>query len=134
MEPSDLAFLQFTSGYSSEPKGVMLSHQITISLKADDDTIVVSWLPQYHDMGLIGSYLGISYCGGSYYYLSLLIFLQCPVMWIEASSKFRGTHMQALNFTSKLTVRKFDASRYTKETLDLSALKHTINAAETLTE
>jgi acyl-CoA synthetase (AMP-forming)/AMP-acid ligase II len=141
-EPSDLAFLQFTSGSTSEPKGVMISHhnladnltKITTSLKADDDTIVVSWLPQYHDMGLIGSYLGILYCGGSGYYLSPLTFLQRPVMWIEAISKFRGTHIQAPNFAFKLTARKFDASRYTKDTLDLSTLKHIINAAEPVTE
>lgn len=60
---SDLAFLQYTSGSTSEPKGVMITHGnlahnlsiITKDLKATDDTVVVSWLPQYHDMGLIGT-------------------------------------------------------------------------------
>ena len=80
---SDLAFLQYTSGSTSEPKGVMITHGnlahnltiITNELKAKDDTVVVSWLPQYHDMGLIGSYLGILYCAGSGCYLSPLTFL-----------------------------------------------------------
>ena len=123
---TDLAFLQYTSGSTSEPKGVMISHlnladnltKITNELKAGEDTVVVSWLPQYHDMGLIGSYLGILYCGGSGFYMSPLTFLQRPVMWIEAISRFNGTHLQAPNFAFKLTARKFDASKYTKDSLN----------------
>ena len=111
IKPSDLAFLQFTSGSTSAPKGVMISHhnladnltKITTELEAVDDTIVVSWLPQYHDMGLIGSYLGVLYSGGSGYYLSPLTFLQRPAIWIEAVSRFGGTHLQAPNFAFKLT-------------------------------
>jgi acyl-CoA synthetase (AMP-forming)/AMP-acid ligase II len=64
---------QYTSGSTSEPKGVMITHAnlaanltaIVTALEAGRDTVVVSWLPQYHDMGLIGSYLGALYCGGS---------------------------------------------------------------------
>ncbi len=108
--------------------------KITNELKANEETIVVSWLPQYHDMGLIGSYLGILYCGGSGFYMSPLSFLQRPVMWIEAISRFHGTHIQAPNFAFKLTSRKFNASKYTKASLDLSSLKHIINAAEPVTE
>ncbi len=143
INPSDLAFLQFTSGSTSAPKGVMISHhnladnltKITTDLEAVDDTIVVSWLPQYHDMGLIGSYLGVLYCGGSGYFLSPLTFLQRPAMWIEAISRFRGTHLQAPNFAFKLTARKFDSSNYLDSTkLDLSSVRHIINAAEPVTE
>eukprot|EP00551_Chaetoceros_affinis_P009322 CAMPEP_0203663112 /NCGR_PEP_ID=MMETSP0090-20130426/827_1 /ASSEMBLY_ACC=CAM_ASM_001088 /TAXON_ID=426623 /ORGANISM="Chaetoceros affinis, Strain CCMP159" /LENGTH=772 /DNA_ID=CAMNT_0050525981 /DNA_START=142 /DNA_END=2460 /DNA_ORIENTATION=- len=141
-QPTDLAFLQYTSGSTSEPKGVMISHnnladnltKITNELKANDQTIVASWLPQYHDMGLIGSYLGILYCGGSGFYMSPLTFLQRPVMWIEAISRFHATHIQAPNFAFKLTSRKFNASKYSKASLDLSSLKHIINAAEPVTE
>lgn len=140
--PSDLAFLQFTSGSTSEPKGVMITHgnlgdnldKITNELKAKDDTVVVSWLPQYHDMGLIGSYLGCLYCGGSGYYLSPLTFLQRPMVWIEAVSKHRATHLQAPNFAFKLVARKFDASQYTKDSLELSSVRHVINAAEPVDE
>ena len=71
---SDIAFLQYTSGSTSEPKGVMISHEnlahnltsIIDELKANPSTVCVSWLPQYHDMGLIGSYLGTLYCGGTH--------------------------------------------------------------------
>lgn len=141
---SDLAFLQFTSGSTSLPKGVMITHgnlgdnlfKITSELEADQKTIVVSWLPQYHDMGLIGSLLGILYCGGRGYYMSPLTYLQRPSMWIEAISKYRGTHIQAPNFAFKLTARKFNATNYanSETTLDLSCVKHMINAAEPVTE
>jgi acyl-CoA synthetase (AMP-forming)/AMP-acid ligase II len=139
-KPTDLAFLQFTSGSTSEPKGVMITHSnlahnltiITSELQAVDDTVVVSWLPQYHDMGLIGSYLGVLYCGGCGYYMSPLSFLQRPVMWMEAVSKYKATHLQAPNFAFKLVARKFDATVSTN--LDLSSVRHVINAAEPVTE
>lgn len=64
--------MQYTSGSTSEPKGVMVTHgnlsanlqAIVTALRAGSDTVVASWLPQYHDMGLIGAYLGALYCGG----------------------------------------------------------------------
>lgn len=136
----DLSFLQFTSGSTSEPKGVMITHGnlahnltiITNELNATDDTVVVSWLPQYHDMGLIGSYLGVLYCGGSGYYLSPLSFLQRPGMWVEAISKYKATHLQAPNFAFSLTARKFNGSK--QSDIDLSSVRHVINAAEPVTE
>ena len=139
---SDVAFLQYTSGSTSEPKGVMITHGnlahnltiITNELKAKDDTVVVSWLPQYHDMGLIGSYLGLLYCGGTGYYLSPLTFLQRPMIWIEAISNHKATHLQAPNFAFKLVARKFDKSQYTKDSLVLSSVRHVINAAEPVDE
>ena len=90
-DKSTLAFLQYTSGSTSDPKGVMVSHEnlahniktIIKSLKAGTDTVVVSWLPQYHDMGLIGSYLSCFYCGGSGVYMSPLSFIKNPIVWIE---------------------------------------------------
>lgn len=137
-----LAFLQYTSGSTSAPKGVMITHGnlahnltiITNELKAGDDTVVVSWLPQYHDMGLIGSFLGVLYCGGCGYYMSPLSFLQRPMLWIEAASKYKATHLQAPNFAFKLTARKFDVTIYKKDQLDLSSIRHVINAAEPVTE
>lgn len=140
--PTDMAFLQYTSGSTSEPKGVMITHGnlahnltiITSELKAKKDTIVVSWLPQYHDMGLIGSYLGTIYCGGSGYYISPLSFLQRPMLWMEAVSKYQATHLQAPNFAFKLTARKFQASNYVNKPLKLSSVRHIINAAEPVDE
>ena len=134
----DIAFLQYTSGSTSDPKGVKISHSnlahnlsiIVKELQASDETIVVSWLPQYHDMGLIGSYLGILYCGGCGYYMSPLSFLQRPIMWLECVSKYRATHVQAPNFAYTLTARKFNGGQQ----LDLSSLKHMINGAEPISE
>eukprot|EP00980_Cylindrotheca_fusiformis_P003161 scaffold721_cov131-Cylindrotheca_fusiformis.AAC.51 len=142
IEPQDIAFLQYTSGSTSEPKGVMITHGnlahnltiITNELAADTSTIVASWLPQYHDMGLIGSYLGIAYCGGSGYYMSPLSFLQRPMLWIEVASKYQATHCQAPNFAFKLTSRKFQASNYVNKPLNLKSMKHIINAAEPVDE
>ena len=107
--------------------------KITTELEAGLNTVVVSWLPQYHDMGLIGSQLGILFCGGTGYYMSPLTFLQRPSMWIEAISKYRGTHLQAPNFAFKLTARKWQSAG-SKWRIDLSSVKHIINAAEPVTE
>jgi len=148
IEPTDLAFLQYTSGSTSEPKGVMITHNnlahnltmITTALKAGMDTVVCAWLPQYHDMGLIGSYLGALYCGGSGAYMSPLTFIKNPSLWMEMASKYKATHTQAPNFAYKLTARKFkakylDASSKNKKAidLDLSSMRHMFNAAEPIT-
>jgi len=114
-----------------------LGHNLTIitnELQAKDDTIVCSWLPLYHDMGLIGSFMGCLYCGGSGYYLSPLTFLQRPMIWLESVSKYQATHLQAPNFAFKLVARKFDESQYTKDSLRLSSVRHVINAAEPVDE
>ena len=150
---NDLAFLQYTSGSTSEPKGVMISHgnlahnlyTIVQSLKASTSTIVVSWLPQYHDMGLIGSYLGVLACGGSGYYISPLSFIKRPIVWLQLISKYKGTHIQAPNFAYILVARKFKEYIHTLEqspgqsrpkwleTFSLQSLQHCFNAAEPIT-
>jgi acyl-CoA synthetase (AMP-forming)/AMP-acid ligase II len=147
---TDIAFLQYTSGSTSEPKGVMISHAnlahneglIVTELKANEDTVNVSWLPQYHDMGLIGSYLGLLYCGGVGVYLSPISFLKDPTIWLRTISEHKGTHTQAPNFAYALSVRKFkDSLRRNGSVnnntasggaaaMDLSSLQHMINAAE----
>ena len=142
-EGGDIAFLQYTSGSTSEPKGVMISHDnlahnlclIVTELKADESTVNVSWLPQYHDMGLIGSYLGLLYCGGRGVYLSPISFLKDPTCWLRTLSTYKGTHTQAPNFAYALSVRKFKESAKRSpadslEGLDLSSVRHMINAAE----
>lgn len=141
-QDSDLAFLQYTSGSTSEPKGVMITHgnlahnltMIIAELKATRDTVVVSWLPQYHDMGLIGSYLGIIYCGGTGFYLSPISFLQRPMLWMESVSKYQATHLQAPNFAFKLTSRKFRPVDYVNKPLNFERVRHIINAAEPVDE
>ena len=140
----DIAFLQYTSGSTSEPKGVIITQNnlsdnlslIIAGLNATDDTVVVSWLPQYHDMGLIGSYLGALYCGGSGYYLSPFSFIRNPSIWICAISKYKATHIQAPNFAYALTARKYLArsksllTGKSVEVPDLSCVRHMINAGQ----
>jgi acyl-CoA synthetase (AMP-forming)/AMP-acid ligase II/acyl carrier protein len=135
-----MAFLQYTSGSTSEPKGVMISHNnlahnqllIAHELKTSEETVCVSWLPQYHDMGLIGSYLGTIQCGGRGIYMSSISFLKDPLLWLRTLSKYKGTHTQAPSFAFALTVRKLKElqRRGGSVELDLSSTQHMINAAE----
>lgn len=107
---------------------------ITAGIHLTPSTVVVSWLPHYHDMGLIGSYCGAMYCGGTGYYFSPIDYIRDPTLWIRVISEYRGTHMQAPNFSYKLTAKKF-LNMNTKKSdwiqqLDLSCVYHMINAAE----
>ncbi|GMH92707.1 hypothetical protein TrVE_jg10892 [Triparma verrucosa] len=130
-----LAFLQYTSGSTSLPKGVIitsstLTHNlvsITQSLNTNEDTVCVSWLPQYHDMGLVGSYLGLLYCGGSGYYMSPLTFIKDPLSYLRLVQNFRGTHLQMPNFGYKLLLKRALSA---STNFDLSSVVHSINAAE----
>ncbi|CAH0473760.1 unnamed protein product [Peronospora belbahrii] len=135
------AFLQYTSGSTSAPKGVVLSHgnlnhnlrTISSALHAGRDTVVVSWLPQYHDMGLIGAYLGTIFNGGTGVYMSPFSFIRDPCLWLRLVSKHRATHLQAPNFAYSLLARKCDrltAGMDNWERVDLSSVRHMINGAE----
>ena len=139
-----VAFLQYTSGSTSEPKGVMITHNnlahncmlVQREIKSTEDTVNISWLPQYHDMGLIGSYLGLVYCGGTGYYISPVSFLKDPLLWMRMLSLYKGTHTQAPNFAFALVTRKFcelppnSIADVMGAKFDLSSIEHMINAAE----
>ena len=122
-----LAFLQYTSGSTSQPKGVMLSHgNLMHNLKAiqhgfqiDHRNSGVFWLPSYHDMGLIGGILEPMYMGGSSTLMSPVSFLQRPVRWLEAISRYHGTTSGAPNFAYDLCVDKVTPEQM--EALDLSS-------------
>ncbi len=122
-----LAFLQYTSGSTSQPKGVMLSHgNLMHNLKAiqhgfhiDSSVAGTVWLPSYHDMGLIGGILEPLYLGGSATLMSPVSFLQRPVRWLEAISRYRGNSCGGPNFAYDLCVDKVTAEQ--KQTLDLSS-------------
>ena len=131
---SEILFLQYTSGSTMEPKGVVVSHENildTCPLVIENDApIVVSWLPQYHDMGLIGCYLYPALRGGTTYGFSPTDFIQRPVLWFETISKYRATSTAAPNFAYDYCLRTGRLPKETLEACDLSSLLVLMCAAE----
>jgi thioester reductase-like protein len=132
--PSEILFLQYTSGSTMEPKGVIVSHDNILDTCAlvieNDAPIVVSWLPQYHDMGLIGCYLYPALRGGTTYGFSPTDFIQRPVLWFETISKYRATSTAAPNFAYDYCLRTGRLPKETLEACDLSSLLVLMCAAE----
>ncbi len=133
---SDIAFIQYTSGSTAAPKGVIVtqgnllhnSEMIRRSFKQNSDSIVVGWLPLYHDMGLIGTVLQPLYVGGQTILMSPMTFLQRPSLWLEAINRYQGTTSGGPNFAYDLCVSKIE--RVQREALDLSSWKVAFNGAE----
>ncbi len=136
VEPSATAFIQYTSGSTGDPKGVVLSQANVLAnvrgigwaVKFRPDDIVVTWLPLYHDMGLIGSWLFSVYFGAPITVLSPLAFLTRPERWLWALHDSKGTLCPAPNFSYELCARKISDSAITG--LDLSTWRVAINAGE----
>ncbi len=132
----DLAFLQYTSGSTGTPKGVMLTHSDLLAniramgeaLQATPQDRFVSWLPLYHDMGLIGAWLGSLYFATPLVLLSPLTFLARPERWLQAISDHRGTLAGAPNFAYELCTQRIDDA--TLAQLDLSRWRFAFNGAE----
>jgi thioester reductase-like protein len=131
---SNTLFLQYTSGSTMEPKGVIVTHQNildTCSLVIDHPApIVVSWLPQYHDMGLIGCYLYPALRGGTTYGFAPTDFIQRPALWFETMSTYRASATAAPNFAYDYCLRAGRLSRESLEACDLSSLRVLMVAAE----
>ncbi|MGH2758927.1 MAG: AMP-binding protein, partial [Actinomycetota bacterium] len=133
--PDDPALIQFTSGSTALPKGVALSHRTLISngIAARDhvgltpDDICVSWLPLYHDFGLIGLTLWPLILDMSTHLLPPETFIASPKRWVQALSRYRATVTAAPNFAFGLAAR---ALRSLEEPIDLSPLRVAANGAE----
>ena len=136
LDESSTAFLQYTSGSTGSPKGVVLSHgDVLASLKAmaaalgaTPRDVFVSWLPLYHDMGLIGAWMGSLYYGFPLVLMSPLDFLARPARWLEAIHRHRGTLSGGPNFAYELCVRRIGPEE--AEGLDLSSWRIAFNGAE----
>jgi len=132
----DLAFLQYTSGSTSEPKGVMVSHgnlthnqrQIQRSMRTDENLVTVAWLPHYHDMGLVGAILHPLFVGGTTCLMSPHTFLRRPWSWLWAVDRYRATSTVAPNFAYELLLRRSGPDRVSS--FDLSCLEVALNGAE----
>jgi acetylornithine/succinyldiaminopimelate/putrescine aminotransferase/acyl-CoA synthetase (AMP-forming)/AMP-acid ligase II/predicted amino acid dehydrogenase/acyl carrier protein len=133
-----LAFLQYTSASTSRPKGVMVSHgnilhnQVLMkeAVQHNAETVAVSWLPLFHDMGLISVVLASLYNGTPCYLMSPVDFLKRPLLWLEAITRYRATFSGAPDFGYQLCAERI--SRQERESLDLSTWRVAFNGSEPL--
>ncbi len=134
--PGDIAFIQYTSGSTGNPKGVVLTHANLVAniramgeaVQASSSDVFVSWLPLYHDMGLIGAWFAALYHGFPTVLMSPLAFLSHPSRWLWAIHRHRGTLSGGPNFCYELCLKRIEEAEL--EGLDLSCWRYAFNGAE----
>jgi len=133
---ADTALIQYTSGSTGNPKGVVLTHAqllaniraVGVGVNATPADVFVSWLPLYHDMGLIGAWLATLYHAIPLVVMSPITFLLHPAKWLQAIDRYRGTLSASPNFGYELCLRRVTDEEI--EGLDLSSLRAAFNGAE----
>jgi len=139
IHPDSAAYLQYTSGSTSTPKGVMVSHANVLynieyihrGFDHDSESVAVTWLPPFHDMGLIDGLLKPLYLGIPSYFMPPAAFIQDPMCWLEAISRYKATHSGGPNFAYDLCASKISKILGDgKKMLDLSSWRVAYNGAE----
>jgi acyl-CoA synthetase (AMP-forming)/AMP-acid ligase II/acyl carrier protein len=133
---NNISFIQYTSGSTGTPKGVVISSSnllhnqelITKAFHGNSNSVILSWLPFHHDMGLIGNILHTIYLGCTGVLMSPLHFMQSPVSWLKAVTKYKVTHSGGPNFAFDLCVDKISPAEIAN--LDLSSWILAFNGAE----
>jgi acyl-CoA synthetase (AMP-forming)/AMP-acid ligase II/alkylation response protein AidB-like acyl-CoA dehydrogenase len=131
-----IAYLQYTSGSTRSPRGVMISHANLIyqlgamqkALGYGPDSVSVCWMPHFHDYGLVEAVLLPLFNGTPSYLMSPFTFLKRPAAWLEAIGRYRGTHTQAFNYAYRYCARRISPAR--RDGLDLRTLKSAGNGGE----
>jgi acyl-CoA synthetase (AMP-forming)/AMP-acid ligase II/acyl carrier protein len=134
--PDDIGFVQYSSGSTSEPKGIMLTHRnLTSTVRAmgerlgfTADDVALSWMPLTHDMGLIGYHLTMLNAGMDHAIMDTSVFVRRPLLWMSKTSELRATQIASPNFGYKHYLKAFERRQPTD--LDLSCVKLLLNGAE----